>query len=53
MKVTGTRAEWEEWTGMTFPDDGDYVVPGALVPVHFKNGRGLYVEPNVWVRHAV
>ena len=53
MKIVGTRAEWEEWTDMTFPDDGDYVVPGALVPVHFKNGRGLYVEPNVWVRHAV
>jgi GNAT superfamily N-acetyltransferase len=53
MTIAGTRAEWEEWTGMTFPDDGDYVVPGALVPVHFKNGRGLYVEPNVWVRHLV
>jgi GNAT superfamily N-acetyltransferase len=53
MTVRGTRAEWEEWTGMTFPDDGDYVVPGGLVPVHFKNGRGLYVEPNVWVRHQV
>jgi len=53
MTISGTRAEWEEWTGMTFPDDGDYVVPGGLVPVHFKNGRGLYVEPNVWVRHAV
>ena len=53
MTISGSRAEWEEWTGMTFPDDGDYVVPGALVPVHFKNERGLYVEPNVWVRHAV
>ena len=49
MTISGTRAEWEEWTGMIFPEDGDYVVPGALVPVHFKNGRGVYVEPNnVW-----
>ena len=32
MTITGTRAEWEEWTGMLFPEDGDYVVPGALVP---------------------
>ena len=52
MTISGTRAEWEEWTGMVFPEDGNYVVPGALVPVHFKNGRGVYVEPNVWVRHA-
>ena len=51
MTISGTRAEWEEWTGMVFPEDGNYVVPGALVPVHFKNGRGVYVEPNIWVRH--
>jgi GNAT superfamily N-acetyltransferase len=53
MTVVARRPQWEEWTGMNFPEDGDYVVPGALVPVHFKNGRGLYVEPNVWVRHAI
>ena len=52
MTISGTRMEWEEWTGMVFPEDGNYVVPGALVPVHFKNGRGVYVEPNIWVRHA-
>jgi GNAT superfamily N-acetyltransferase len=51
MTISGTRPEWEEWTGMVFPEDGNYVVPGALVPVHFKNGRGVYVEPNIWVRH--
>jgi hypothetical protein len=31
--ISGTVAEWEEWTGMRFPDSGAYVVPGALVPV--------------------
>jgi hypothetical protein len=53
MRVTGTVAEWEEWTGMHFPEDGDYVVPGALVPVTFAEGLGVYVEPNVWMRHSV
>jgi GNAT superfamily N-acetyltransferase len=53
MTITGSRAEWEEWTGLQFPEDGDYVVPGALVPVHFENGTGSYVEPNVWMRHPV
>ncbi len=53
MTIAGTRAEWEEWTGLTFPEDGEYVVPGALVPVHFKNSRGVYVEPNVWIRHSL
>jgi GNAT superfamily N-acetyltransferase len=53
MTVTGTREEWEGWTGLEFPDDGDYVVPGALVPVRFEGDTGTYVEPNVWMRHAV
>jgi len=53
MRVEGARADWESWTGMSFPEDGDYVVPGALVPVVFTGGRGVYVEPNVWMRHRV
>jgi hypothetical protein len=52
MRITGTVAEWEEWTGLYFPEDGDYVVPGALVPVTFEEGIGVYVEPNVWMRHS-
>jgi GNAT superfamily N-acetyltransferase len=53
MCVTGSRGEWEAWTGLQFPEDGEYVVPGALVPVRFEGGRGTYVEPNVWMRHPV
>jgi len=53
--VEGTVAEWEEWTGMAFPDSGAYVVEGALVPVQIDRdaGSGRYVEPNVWMRHPV
>jgi hypothetical protein len=52
--VAGTVAEWEEWTGMAFPESGTYVVPGALVPVEIDRERdeGLYVEPNVWMVHG-
>jgi GNAT superfamily N-acetyltransferase len=53
MRIEGTREDWEGWTGMAFPGDGDYTLPGALVPVHFAGGRGVYVEPNVWFRHRV
>jgi GNAT superfamily N-acetyltransferase len=55
LDVRGTVAEWEEWTGMAFPESGDYIVPGALVPVHIdrEGDEGRYVEPNVWMRHAV
>jgi GNAT superfamily N-acetyltransferase len=53
MTITGSRDEWEEWTGLQFPESGDYVVPGALAPVRFDVGHGTYVEPNVWMRHRV
>ena len=54
MRITGTVAEWEKWTGMSFPQSGDYVVPGALVRVQIdrENDIGTYVEPNVWMWHA-
>jgi len=53
LKINGSREEWEAWTELQFPEDGDYIVPGALVPVHFEDGRGTYAEPNVWMRHPV
>jgi GNAT superfamily N-acetyltransferase len=53
MTIAGTRAEWQEWTDMVFPEDGEYVVPGALVTVRFKDGQGIYVEPGVWMRHSL
>jgi GNAT superfamily N-acetyltransferase len=53
LVIVGTVAEWEEWTGMRFPDSGPYVVPGALQPVLIDHGRdeGRYDDPNVWMRH--
>lgn len=55
MRIPGSVADWESWTGMQFPESGDYVVPGALVPVQIDRQRdlGLYVEPNVWMRHRL
>lgn len=53
MRISGTIAEWQSWTGMKFPESGDYIVPGALVPVKIdcENDTGLYIEPNVWMHH--
>ena len=54
LRITGTVAEWEDWTGMTFPDSGDYWFPRGLatVAIDRERGRGSYWEPNVWMRHA-
>ena len=55
MRISGSVADWESWTGLRFPDSGSYVVPGALVPVEIDRERdvGVYVEPNVWMHHRV
>ena len=55
LRITGTITEWESWTGMTFPDSGDYWFPGGLATVHIdrEHDRGSYWEPNVWMRHTL
>ena len=54
MRVTGSVAEWEEWTKMVLPESGAYVVPGALAPIQIdrERDRGTYLEPNVWMIHS-
>ena len=53
LKITGSVAEWESWTGLVFPETGDYVFPEGLVTVHIDRQveLGTYWEPNVWMVH--
>ncbi|MGD9008479.1 MAG: hypothetical protein PVG41_11190 [Desulfobacteraceae bacterium] len=55
LTVEGSVDEWQTWAGMVFPESGQYVVPGALVPVAIDvaSDIGLYHAPNVWMRHRV
>jgi GNAT superfamily N-acetyltransferase len=55
MTIHGSRAEWERWTGMKFPQSGDYYIPGALNPMRMdsEQDKGTYVEPNVWLVHEL
>jgi len=53
MVIEAPVPDWEEWTGMSFPVDGDYVVPGMLDLLRVRGGRGRHVEPNVWVSHRL
>lgn len=55
MRIIGTVSEWERWTGLEFPDSGEYIVPGALtrVTVDLAGNRGTYIEPNVWMQHLL
>ena len=53
LRITGKVAEWEDWTGMAFPETGDYWFPGGLstVAIDREADEGRYWEPNVWMRH--
>ena len=53
LLITGTVAEWESWTGLPLPADGDFVFPDGLAPLHVDRGadRCTYWEPNVWMVH--
>jgi GNAT superfamily N-acetyltransferase len=51
MRITGTVAEWEAWTGLAFPEGGTYVFPRGLAPLEVTGGVGRYFEPNVWLIH--
>jgi hypothetical protein len=55
LLITGTVAEWEEWTEMALPDSGPYVIEGALQPVTIdrEHDEGRYEDPNVWMVHRV
>ena len=55
MTIPGSRAEWEEWTGLKFPQSGAYYIPGALNPLDMdvERDQGIYVEPNVWMVHTI
>jgi len=54
MVITETTNKWEEWTGMRFPQSGEYTVPGALSPIVIDRERdlGRYEEANIWIQYA-
>ncbi len=53
LRITGSVADWEGWTGLVFPESGSYVFPHGLAPVDIDHdaGTGRYWEPNVWMIH--
>jgi GNAT superfamily N-acetyltransferase len=53
MRIEGPVDDWERWTDMLFPEDGEYIFPSGLAPLQVLDGVGSYWEPNVWMLHDV
>ncbi|MBW3605882.1 MAG: hypothetical protein KY460_13455 [Actinobacteria bacterium] len=53
LRITGTVAEWEQWTQLSLPASGRYVFPEGLGPLHVDREADHceYWEPNVWFIH--
>jgi GNAT superfamily N-acetyltransferase len=53
--VQASLQQWRDWTDLAFDHDGEIIVPGALAPVlvSVRQDSGIYLEPNVWVRHTI
>jgi hypothetical protein len=53
MTMRGTVADWERWTGLAFPESGEYVVPFATrtVSIDREADAGTYHDENVWIVH--
>jgi hypothetical protein len=53
LRIPGTVGDWETWTGLAFPETGDYVFPGGMTTVHIDREADLgeYWEPNIWLIH--
>jgi len=51
LEITAPVSDWEAWTQMAFPDDGEYVFPGGLAPLSVNGEVGAYWEPNIWMQH--
>lgn len=51
MRVEGSIADWEKWTGKRFNKSGQYAIDGGLsmVEIDLENEKGLYLEPNIWI----
>jgi GNAT superfamily N-acetyltransferase len=55
MTIRGSHADWESWTGLKFPQSGEYYIPKALNPMQMnvEKDEGIYIEPNVWLVHEI
>jgi hypothetical protein len=51
LRITGSIAEWQQWTGRWFPDSGAGGL--ATVAIGRDAGTGAYWEPNVWMKHTL
>ena len=53
MTIEAPISKWKNWSDRPIQSTGYQPVTNALTPVYFdlKNDKGVYEEPNVWVKY--
>ena len=53
--ITAPVSDWEAWTGIKFPESGEYVILGGHVPlvIDCEIDIGRYSEPHVWYTYQL
>ena len=55
VSIKASLCEWEQWTDMTFPQSGEYVIPNGhtTLKIDYEKRTGTYHEQGVWMKHTV
>lgn len=55
IQISATLDTWSEWSGLIFPEDGLYILPGGAAPLTVSrvNNCGDYTAGGIWVVHEV
>ena len=53
LLIEAPVSDWQAWTAMEFPEEGEYVFPAGLALLDVRDGWGSYWEPNVWMQHRL
>lgn len=51
LEITASISDWETWTQMAFPENGEYVFAAGLATLNVHGTTGAYWEPNIWMQH--
>lgn len=55
VTIKSSINDWTAWTGLKFPETGEYVFKDVLVTlnINIEDNYGIYVEPNIWLKHSL
>jgi GNAT superfamily N-acetyltransferase len=51
LDIAAPRVDWQRWTGLRLPENGQLLIDGAVGYLTLRDGQGTLAEPSVWYLH--